>query len=332
MSGEKETFRTYANYIRAFTELAGLPSFAIGQRRLAQLRDRIAGNAVQVEPQAEPTLAYVRSSLINAWGTEMILNITMTYAQEDELVGLTNNWAAVQLYYAVYHATQALLLARGYQRPENHPQTQRMFADMWVNRNASLAPWSLGVGSDGIRNGPGRDVDLGIHPWTACNPATCWDLAAKAIRTTRDDAVVSSMSRLRLERQKELRRAFDARPQRRRRTVAQRVPLPRLSADDKSRVDRRIRPYTFLDFLYRLRLKTNYEDATVFVDGPESPAEARLVRRDLAFLAAASLLLNELHIELAIGEAAVRGWADSWLQTNHPGGRLLGLARRRELL
>jgi hypothetical protein len=274
----------------------------------------------------------VRAGLINAWGTEMILNITMAYAQDDEIVGVTNNWAAVQLYYAAYHATQALLLARGYPRPESHSQTQRMFADLWVTRNAILAPWSLGVGSDGVRNGPGRDLDLGIHPWSACSPATCWDLAAKAIRTTRDDAVSAAIHRLRQERQKELRRALDERRTRRRRDATIRVPLPRLTADDKVRVDRRIRPFSVLDFLFRLRVKTNYEDAAVFVEGPESPAQARLVRRDLAFLAAATLMLNEIHIELAIGEAQVREWADSWLQANHPGGRAMGLARRRVLL
>jgi hypothetical protein len=43
-------------------------------------------------------------------------------------------------------------------------------------------------------------------------------------------------------------------------------------------------------------------------------------------------MLNEIHIELAIGEAQVREWADSWLQANHPGGRAMGLARRRVLL
>jgi hypothetical protein len=262
----------------------------------------------------------------------MILNVTMAYAQEDELVGLTNNWAAVQLYYAAYPATQALLMARGYERPQSHQQTQRMFADLWVNRVATLAPWSLGVGDAGTRNGPNRPLDLNIHSWSACNTNSCWDLAGKALRTTRDEVVSDSMRRAREEKQRARRRDLENRRIRSATRVGPIVvALPRLTPEEKDRVQKRIRSYTFLDFLYRLRIKTNYEDAAVFVEGPDSPAQARLVRRDLSYLAAATLLLNETHIQLAVGEEVVRNWVDAWLANNHPGGRPLGVARRRAL-
>jgi hypothetical protein len=334
LGNPKETFRTYANYIRAFAQLAGLPLLALGDRtRIEQLAARIRDNMIVVEPQGEPDLVKARASLVNAWGTEMILNVTMRYAQEDELVGLTNNWAAVQLYYAAYHATQALLVARGYDRPQSHPQTQRMFADLWVNRAASITPWSLGVGFAGVRNGPDREIDSSIHPWSACNRNSCWDLAAKALQTTRDDVVNDGLRRAREEKQRVLRRALEERRvQRQRRNGPGPVALPRLTAEEKDRVRLRVRSYTTLDFLYRLRIKTNYEDAAVFVDGPDSVAQARLVRRDLSYLASSTLLLNEVHIQQAVGQQVVRDWIDTWIAQNHPGGRPIGVARRRPML
>ena len=334
MGSPKETFRTYANYIRAFAELAGLPLLALGDRiRLERLATRIRDNTVIVGPQREPDLAKARASLVNAWGTEMILNVTMAYAQEADLVGLTNNWVVVQLYYAAYHATQALLVARGYERPQSHPQTQRMFADLWVDRVLNLPPWSLGFSRSGVRNGPGRDLDVTIHPWSVCTSDSSWDLAAKALRTTRDDVVIQGLRRAREEKQKALRRFLvERRTLRRIGAGAPSIPLPRLTDQEKLEAQQRVRSYTFLDFLYRLRIKTNYEDAAVFVEGPSSVAHARLVRRDLSYLAAATMLLNEIHIELAVGQQLVRDWVDAWLANNHLGDRLLGVARRRPLL
>jgi hypothetical protein len=331
----KETFRTYANYIRALAELASFPILTLGSgARLARVAERIHENVVAVAPQRQPDVARVRASLVNAWGTEMILNVTMTYAQEDELVGLTNNWAAVQLYYSAYHSTQALLVARGYDRPQSHEQTQRMFGDLWVNRVANLPPWSIGMGPSGIRNGPNRDVDHTIHSWSACTSQSCWDLSAKALRTTRDDVVAAAMHRARLEKQRARRRTIGEQPQHLRSSSALplHVALPRLTGEEKHNVQQRVRTFTFLDFLYRVRIKTNYEDAAVFVEGPDSPAQARLVRRDLAHLAASTSLLNEIHIQLLIGAQVVREWAQEWVANNHPGGRPLGLASRLPLL
>ena len=42
---------------------------------------------------------------------------------------------------------------------------------------------------------------------------------------------------------------------------------PRLSALQKQDVDARLRPYTLLDYLCRLRMKANYLDARMYTDG-----------------------------------------------------------------
>jgi hypothetical protein len=327
MPSYAETFRTYANYVRAQAQLAGRSRFTIGPGALGALNGRIRAHAAIGPAGVQPDAVQTRASLNQAWGTELVLNITARYAQEDELIGLSNTWVAVQVYYTLYHSTQALLAAHGYKRPESHSKTQRMFCDLWITKRNELAPWSLGVGPNGVVNGPeGRVFDLAIHSWTGCNEQNCWDLVAKAVRTTRGDAVAAALTRLREAKFKERRNEF----------LLHRkegpVPQPQLTAMERQKTSAGVRAYSILDFLYRLRIKSNYEEAAVFVEGPENTAQSRLLREDLVYLASASMLLAEIHIATAVGVDALRTWSDAWLAKNHPPGRPMGLKRRREFL
>ena len=80
----------------------------------------------------------------------------------DEIVGVSNSWNVVMAYYALYHATQAVLTARGFPRPENHAATQRMFLDnLWGALPETFAPWSLSVGAAGPR--PASAIEVGFY-------------------------------------------------------------------------------------------------------------------------------------------------------------------------
>jgi hypothetical protein len=108
-------------------------------------------------------------------------------------------------------------------------------------------------------------------------------------------------------------------------------PLPRLNATEKSAVAARVRSYTLLDYLYRLRIKTNYEDAGMFIEGPEEETSSRRVHRDLVAISACTLLVHELHIGAIIGRNELLRWVDDWLGP-HAHGQTLGLVLRRDLL
>jgi hypothetical protein len=257
----------------------------------------------------------------------MVLNVTARYAQDDELIGVSNTWVTVQVYYALYHGTQALLAAHGHKRPESHPKTQRMFLDLWVTTPRELEPWSLGFGGSGVLNGPaGRVLDPLIHSWTGCNQHNCWDLAAKALRTTRDEAVGVAVAKMRDAKHRERRRQF----QKDRKGGP--IPRPLITPGEKQKVLADVRPYSLLDFLFRLRIRSNYDESAIFIEGPENSAQSRLLREDLVYLASASMLLTEVHVEQVAGADTVRMWADTWLEKNHPPGRPMGLKRRREFL
>lgn len=96
----------------------------------------------------------------------------------------------MQGYYTTYHATQALAVAKGFPRPNNHPKTQNLYVDFWLKPTLDLSPWTLGAAATGKwRNQPsGREI-LDVHPWVACRRDNQLNLAAKAFRTTRNDSV-----------------------------------------------------------------------------------------------------------------------------------------------
>jgi hypothetical protein len=108
-------------------------------------------------------------------------------------------------------------------------------------------------------------------------------------------------------------------------------PLPLLTPAEKLQINERVRPYSFIDYVYRLRIKTNYADSTVFTEGP-APGEANAVHADLVRLAAASMLAHELHIRQLIGVDRLRVLIDAWLKANPPPGPGLGLAMRRAVV
>ncbi len=92
--------------------------------------------------------------------------------------------------------------------------------------------------------------------------------------------------------------------------------------------------FGLIHYLYRLRIKTNYVNSAMFTDGPDDESSFALVQRDLRYIAASTLLVNELHVAQLVGAAKVRKWADDWLASNAPaaGTRPFALQLRRHLL
>jgi hypothetical protein len=304
----------------------------------AQRGQVLASPTLQDKPQGRPNLTAVRRSLANAWGTELLLGLSREYAIEDELVRIANNWGAVQAYYVAYHAFQAYLVANGEARPESHPKTQAMFADRWVGRQLQMPPWSFGASEGGFLNGPqGRAVDLRVHQWTSCDATNCWDIAGRALKSTRDDAIPDALRKRRENKRKESRRSWE-RDEKGRIAAGKKLrtmpkfPLPYLTVAEKAAVRKRVRPYTTLDYLFRLRVKSNYEDSTMFTDGPTDENASGLVHRDLVRLASSVLLMHELHIRERVGIPAMTTLIDDWLRGSMPADKQIGLAVRRDIV
>ena len=288
-SAHVHRFRTHAAYLRALRQLAlggnhhlfdQINPKTLIEQGLSDLTVRI--NEETFTGKAGETIAIdeVLACLNRAWGTELILATTVALASTSDVVGLANSWGSVQAYYAIYGAVQAVLVAEGHNRPDNHQGTQRSYVDLWTNRRIDLAPWTLAAAavgsksadSDGFLGGPGRPLNLSLHPWSGWSGDQCWDVSALALRSTRrshnKERCESARERKRTQRRKE----FNARQKER--EAAGKRPLkqppwwdsnPQLSKTDKAEIESKLRPITLLDHLFRLRIRANYEDALMFV-------------------------------------------------------------------
>ena len=348
-AGETEhnrSFRTHAGYLRSFRILA-VGRFRSRESLLYDLVDRamkaydghIRSTRVSVDE------ATVRGCLHRAWGTETILCTTAELSPHADLTRLALAWGAVQTYYACYGVSQACLVAEGKPRSEQHNTTQNQVVSLWSERAFSLAPWSLAAVEPGTRNactsgflnGPGRPLDMSLHGWASLGPGQEWDRAGKALRTTREDRVVDAIQRARENKQKERTKAWKAEEASRLASAKRprkmpEMQLPKLTPIEKASVRSSVRPFTIIDYLYRLRIKANYVDDDLFSQGPEDDSDAVSFAGTMQEIVAATLLVHELRLGKLLGPKWVLDMVDSWLAANSATLAAHGLAARRTIL
>ena len=85
-----------------------------------------------------------------------------------------------------------------------------------------------------------------------------------------------------------------------------------------------------MDYLYRLRIKTNYVDADMFTDGPEFENGSKNVRSFFNRIASGTLFLHELAICNLVGPARFQSWVSDWIEQNVPVEMQNGLVARRD--
>lgn len=326
------SFQTHANYLRAFSRLVPADLAGGGLEPLrAQFKQSAPAGGQCSDPNA------VLNSLRMAWRTELLLDFTSAAFDEDEFIRLANTWSVVQVYYVFYHATQALAQAKGHPRTPNHTQTQNTFSTLWSARPLDLPPWSLSHDGVTVRNFPKHVPLAPVHAWTVCDNTTRWQLAALALRTTRKDTRDKAIAARRIALQKERRKQWDNEEAARlaagkRPRIRPAFPRPNLTAAEKTAVEKTVRAHTVMDYLYRLRIRTNYEDSAMFTDGPSEDGESLAVRQSLRHLSAGTLLIHELALADLLGPAAVVAEARAFLKTASPPGTTTRLAKRVDLI
>jgi hypothetical protein len=91
-----------------------------------------------------------------------------------------------------------------------------------------------------------------------------------------------------------------------------------------------MRVFSLMDYLYRLRVKSNYLDSTMFTEGPEQEDESLGLLQDLKDLAGNVLLVHELNVREAVSQDVFLKMIDEWIAPR--GGPQLGVAERRSIL
>lgn len=329
------SLKTHSNYIRAFASLVCSDIQPIPNQIYHHISDRILqSGCLPSAPMKKANNTGVLSSLKNAWGTELLIDMGKLYVNEPELCKLSNNWNVVQLYYVLYHVTQAVVLAKGFPRPIRHSKIQNHFFDLWAGRNKCLEPWTLSFDSQGARNIPSHiNVDDTKHQWTYCSPDNAWNLACKALKTTRNEKLEESRKNAREEKRRAKRKLRSQKLANqnvkiRGNKILPIIPLPRLTPDEKLAINKNALPTTMIDYFWRLRIKTNYKDSAMFTDGCIDNNLALQIRNDLSILASSTLLLAELTIGNLLGSNTFNNWINDWADTNVPSNVISGIRHR----
>ncbi|MDT5101285.1 MAG: hypothetical protein QOC76_5022 [Mycobacterium sp.] len=232
--------------------------------------------------------------------------------------------------YVGYSSVQALVVANGQPRPASHPKTQEQAITFWANRSASVPPFSFAAkpGSSWNRDpqayahGPDRDID-NVHSWIACDSTSCWDIAALALRTTRQDAVEKQLTEARQKKIRQKRKEWQTAENARLAKGKPPKTMPvwktaQLSTAEKAACEQNVRAYGWLDYLYRLRIKANYEEARMFTEGPDDEHTSAIFARNMIRFATAVMIAHEVRIARTIGKTAFLDLANTWTATNSP--------------
>jgi hypothetical protein len=128
----------------AFGTLAGFPYWP-GKGH--EVHEQVANDVIAAFPKASGPRQFsvdeLSACLNRAWGTELLLAMSMRFVGEDEMMRISNSWGCVQLYYVGYSAAQALVVASGQPRPASHPKTQDQAIAVWTNRQSGVPPFSF---------------------------------------------------------------------------------------------------------------------------------------------------------------------------------------------
>lgn len=340
-STNKGSFRTHRQYLSALTSTIRQH---YGGRFLFIAPDKVSAGLVSAFRLAQPKLGLQRREvdeaalcrvLMSAWGTEFMLwsSGQMASDEEQESMALANQWGVVQTYYACAYATQALAMAKGNPRPDSHPKTQSLFVQLWVESYRMFPPWSLAVDSSGVLNVPSQIDIAKVHPWTGIDGETCWSLTGLLLRSTRKPMLDERAKRRRAElmaaKRKDFLAAQAARSAAGRRILKERAAKrPRLTTEDHLHLDESLRPTSVLDYLYRLRTRSHYEDPAVFFEGPEDASDAAALHRDLKSFTSWTFMLHELLIVELIGKDAFQRAVDRWFKNPVAASAGFGLRRR----
>jgi hypothetical protein len=276
--------------------------------------------------------------LFNGWGTELLLGLQGQLAPEEDepgLLALANQWAVVQAYYAIEKVVDGLVVATGNPRPDSHEKTRTLFADQWAFR--TYVPWSLRHDGSGLVGVPTGTAVEQVNTLGNVNDANCWGFIEVCLRTTRAPLLHQRLTEKReRERRKERNAWVRANEERVRAGKKARAepkwPLPLLTAAQKAEVGTSTKPTTMLDYLYRLRIRSNYQDTTMFTMGPSSRAEALEMHHNLSRLVSWTMLLHELWIRRYAGNRVFDQLVSDWLKNEVAAKADRGLSRRRDLL
>jgi len=243
------------------TELTELNKFTVYLNYLGSLSSHIDGNlhrqldsyrlvttstkflSIKSKPN-HSEIEKIEKLLRNAWFTEIQLNFNR---DNPEFAKYSNHWASVQVYYSIYLALRSLFISMKLITSHSHSPTLKQISDEIENHSALfVSPWNITCTGDTKGNSHSyinlpSDVKIGkISP--LANSNNFFDSYALFLKSTRKKQI------------EEKRKEWLKRSKRKKQPNAAR-----------GKMIAGLSPTTVFDCLYRLRIRSNYQDAEPFL-------------------------------------------------------------------
>ena len=271
-------FETYRYYIQCFVEIINNNYSSI-----EQFINLVVDKSKHLQGFKGYDQGWVARFLKNAWNTEYILNFNLV--DDPELARINNQWLPIQTYYAVYCAGEALAYLLDKNKANSHRTCLKKLNNFFVKLD--ISPWNLMYkGAIGKKSNEHVPINFLSNIQIPHNLAR------------RDISPVQMVCKcLKVEHQKRVKDEFK-----------------KTTGKYKYSFDPSLT--SLLNFLYRLRIISNYEEIDVFLT--EAPDNVIMeFGKNLSFICLATLTLFEIIIIRKVGKTNFNSIVEDYLRMNN---------------
>lgn len=277
-----ETYRSYlssiiADFVKIYSTLDNFAEHAWKECELTPLR----------RPPFDSKT--IRRYLIIAWNTEYLLELNNF--SEIDIVKISNQWRPIQAYYSIYSAGEAVSYVIDGSLVESHNKCIAKLNSFFVER-VRIRPFCLCYTGSTRRGIVSKNIPAGVAPVNNLSriKSTPVNLIATCVRAEHRN------------------RIDEFEPKKLTKVQRKKGQKKRLKLDYDPGYT------TMLNFLYRLRIKSNYKDAEIFIS--DSPDEyIKKFSKDLTSIVNVTLLLFEIIIIRRWGTENFARLAQSYLKS-----------------
>jgi len=291
---ETLSFKTYKNYLDGVSSII-LKEYGAPNVYLLNLKEKLESIDKNINIQKDVDIEKIKSLLINSWHTE--LNFLLPLKISGDMSRYSLHWAPVQMYYSLYLAIRALFESARFEIKNTHEPTLKSISNWIVNRNLFPYPWTCYCeGLSELKNCKFNNFKSDIKEVCALSfpdDETSESFYAKFLKTTRN-------------------KYFDDKKFRAGLKTKGGKPLKSFSKANKQLIEQNLHKTTIFDCIYRLRIKSNYEEAETYILSEMSKSDADKFYNSLKIVLTSSLLTLEYLIVKHMGKERFKEIVESF--------------------
>ncbi len=281
-SDDEIAFDVYETYLKSFVALIA-NQFTTLNSFVSNLSSNPKIKRMQVNKKLD--IDYIRRFLFIGWNTEYLAKVN-DGVSNIELLRVNNQWKPIQVYYSIYSLGEAACYAIRGEKADGHKQCLQTLSDYLISFGTS--PWNLA--------------------YKGCLGRTLVERTIQSVNFPKGSGVANALQRVNLS-------PVDSAA-----CCLQAEHIKRISEYKKGKIG----PYkyqhdpgntTLLHFLYKLRIKSNYKDAEIFLS--EAPdRQIKSFSLNLTNMNRTTNILLEVIILKKVGKSVFIGLINDFLKKN----------------